>query len=191
LELSLPYIYIMKKILSLLLILTPFLIQAQQSQIEWISVEEAAELMKNEPRKIMMDVYTEWCGPCKMMMKNTFSNADVISFVNANYYAVKFNAESPDPIQFKNQPFENPDYDPARKGRNGVHQFARYMRVNAYPTIVYLDEDLNFLTGDAGYKTATQIELMLKFFAQDDYKKVSTQEEWDAYQTNFKPSFKE
>lgn len=181
----------MKKLIALFLILTPFLAQAQQTEIEWISIEEAAKRMKDEPRKIMMDVYTEWCGPCKMMMKNTFSNADVISYVNANYYAVKFNAESPDPIQFKDQTFENPDYDPARKGRNGVHQFARYMRVSAYPTIVYLDEELNFLTGDAGYKTPTQIELMLKFFAQEDYKKVSTQEEWTAYQTNFKPVFKE
>ena len=37
----------------------------------------------------MMDVYTKWCGPCKMMMANTFTNANVIEYINANYYAVK------------------------------------------------------------------------------------------------------
>jgi len=172
------YIYPMKKLTLLFILLAPFIAHAQQSQIEWISIEEAQKRMKDEPRKIMMDVYIEWCGPCKMMMKNTFSNADVIAYVNANYYAVKFNAEAPEPIKFKNETFENPDYDPARKGRNGVHAFARFMRVNAYPTIVYIDQDLNLLNGDPGYKTPTQIELMLKFFAQEDYQEITTQEEW-------------
>jgi thiol-disulfide isomerase/thioredoxin len=57
-----------------------------------MSIEEAVEAQKKEPKKIMMDVYTKWCGPCKMMMANTFTNADVIEYLNANY-AVKFDAE--------------------------------------------------------------------------------------------------
>jgi thioredoxin-related protein len=181
----------MKHTLVLLAFLFPILLSAQEKTINWISIEEAQEKMKDEPRKIMMDVYTKWCGPCKMMMRNTFSNPDVIDYVNENYYAVKFDAESPDPITFKDVEYTNPNYDPNRKGRNGVHQFTRYMRVSAYPTIVYLDENLNFLTGDKGYKTPKQIELMLKFFAEEKYKNVKTQEEWADYQNNFSPSFKE
>jgi thioredoxin-related protein len=181
----------MKKFVLLLALIVPCLLSAQQKEIQWISIEEAQKLVKKEPRKIMMDVYTHWCGPCKMMMANTFSNPDVIDYVNKNYYAVKFDAESPDAISFKGEAFDNPDYDPNRKGRNGVHKFSRYMRVNAYPTIVYMDEECNFLTSDAGYKTPKQIELMLRFFVEDRYKDVKTQEEWSAYQNNFVPAFKE
>ena len=53
-----------------------------QSEVNWMSLEEAVVAQKNEPRKIVMDVYTQWCGPCKMLDKNTFTNKDLIAFVN-------------------------------------------------------------------------------------------------------------
>ena len=109
----------------------------QAASIQWMSLEEAVEAQKREPRKIMMDVYTQWCGPCKMMMANTFTNANVINYVNANYYAVKFDAESPGDIQFQGETYSNPTYDPNRRGRNGVHELSRALGVNAYPTLVY------------------------------------------------------
>ena len=58
-----------------------------------MSLEEAVAAQAVHPKKIMMDVYTSWCGPCKMLDKNTFQNPDVVEYVNENYYAVKFNAE--------------------------------------------------------------------------------------------------
>lgn len=180
----------MKQLVYILVFLLPLGGIAQEKEINWVNIEEAQALQKKEPRKIMMDVYTKWCGPCKMMMANTFTNPDLIDYVNKNFYAVKFDAESPDAITFKGTTYDNPDYDPNRRGRNGVHKFSRFMRVQAYPTIVYLDEDLNLLTADAGYKTPQQLELFLKFFANDTYKEVSTQEEWQAYQSGFVPSFK-
>ncbi len=160
-------------------------------KINWVSLEEAQELTKKNPKKIMIDVYTSWCGPCKMMTKNTFQNPDVIKYVNKNFYAVKFNAETPETVTFKGQEYSNPDYDPNKRGRNGVNQFSRYMRVSAYPTVLYLDEELNLLYSDKGYKTPQQIELYLKFFNQEDYKEVTTTEQWQAYQAKFVPSFQE
>lgn len=183
----------MKQLFLALVFILPLLLGAQKldAKINWVTIEEAVELNKEEPRKIFIDVYTSWCGPCKMMMKNTFTNTDLIEYVNENYYAVKFNAESPDPLVFNGETYENPDYDPARRGRNGVHQFARFMQIQAYPTIMYLDEDLNFLMPDKGYKTPQQMEILLKFFGQDTHKVVVTQEQWNEYQTEFKPEFVE
>ena len=54
---------------------------AQSQKINWVTFEEALELQKKNPKKIMMDVYTVWCGPCKMLDKNTFSDKNVIKFI--------------------------------------------------------------------------------------------------------------
>ena len=56
-------------------------------KVNWVSFEQAVELQKTNPKNIMMDVYTEWCGPCKMMDKNTFENPLIAKFLNDNFYA--------------------------------------------------------------------------------------------------------
>jgi thioredoxin-related protein len=180
----------MKRLLTLITLLVPALMFSQAGEINWMSIEEAQAAQKNNPKKIMMDVFTQWCGPCKMLDKNTFQHADVASYVNQNYYAVKFDAESPKDIQYKGQTYSNPDYDPNKKGRNGVNQFSRAMGVSAYPTIIFLDEDLNVIAPIPGYKTPQQLEMYLKFFATDEYKSITTKEQWLSYQEGFKPEFK-
>ncbi len=82
----------MKKLFLLVLFLgLGTYVQAQET-VKWVTFEEALKLQKKKPKKIFMDVYTDWCGPCKMLDKQTFQNADVVKYLNENYYAVKFNA---------------------------------------------------------------------------------------------------
>ena len=54
-------------------------------------MDEAARLQKQHPKKIIIDMYTTWCGPCRMLDRNTFSNKSLAEYVNNNFYAVKFN----------------------------------------------------------------------------------------------------
>ena len=68
-----------------------FFFKVQSQEINWISLEEVVEFQKTEPKNVIIDVYTNWCGPCKLMDKNTFSNPEIVSYINKNYYAVKFN----------------------------------------------------------------------------------------------------
>ena len=165
--------------------------QAEATEINWMTFEEAIAAQKKNPKKIMMDAYTKWCGPCKLLDKNTFNNADVVKYVNENYYAVKFNAQGNDIISFKGKEYKNPRYDPKKaEKRNSSHQLANYFKVQAYPTILFLDEEANYLAPIKGYKTPKQLELYLKLFATNDYKEVSTAEQWQTYQNNFKYTFK-
>lgn len=174
----------------LLFIGSPMLMMSQSTTVNWMTMEEALEAQKENPKKIMIDVYTLWCGPCKMMDKNTFHNANVAQYLNKNYYAVKFDAESPDAVTFKETTYENPTFDPAKVGRrNGVHQLSRALGVSAYPTIVFLDEDQNVIAPVSGYRTPPQLELYLRFFETNKHKTINTQEGWKAYQDNFVASW--
>ncbi|WP_298554671.1 thioredoxin fold domain-containing protein [uncultured Algibacter sp.] len=181
----------MKKTILLLFALAFISFNAIAQKINWVTLEEAVALQKKTPKKIMMDVYTNWCGPCKMLDKNTFQNEDVAAYVNKNYYAVKFNAEGNDEINFNGQKFSNPNYNPAlAKRRNSAHELSRYFQIQAFPTIVFLDEDANLIFPLKGYKTPEQMELYLKMFKKDDHKTLDTQDKFNEYYKAFNYEFK-
>lgn len=180
----------MKKIVFLLFIIVFTHLGSFGQEINWVSFEEAIELQKKTPKKIMMDMYTNWCGPCKMLDKNTFHNEDVVDYVNQNYYAVKFNAEGDGEINYKGKTFSNPSYKPELANRrNSLHELARYFQIQAYPTIVFLDEKGEMLAPIKGYQKPQQLELYLKMFKEDDHKSIKTQEEFNSYYLAFKPEF--
>ena len=77
--------------------LSGFWIHAQA--IEWMTFGEAIEAQRKNPKKIIIDVYTDWCGPCKLMDKKTFQNPDVAAYISKHFYAVKFNAEGEEIIK--------------------------------------------------------------------------------------------
>ena len=180
-----------KQIITAVLVVVVGTCTAIAQEINWVSLDEALKLQKKEPRKIMMDVYTNWCGPCKMLDRNTFGNKDVIDYVNKNYYAVKFNAEGNSTINFKDNTFGNPNFDPTKVNkRNSPHEFTRFLQVSAYPTIVFFDEATNVIAPVRGYQNPQQLELYLKLFKSDKHKDMKTQEDFNTYYSAFKPEFK-
>lgn len=183
----------MKNILLLLFLFCGSIaLSHAQEEIKWMTMNEALAAQKEKPKKILMDAYTVWCGPCRMMDKNTFGNQDVAEFVNAHYYPVKFNAEGNDTIYYNDQAYTNPKYDPARKnGRNYQHLFAKSLHINGYPSIVFFDEQARLIAPIMGYRQPTQIEIFLRMIANDDYKELEDEQAWSKYQKNFKPSFRD
>lgn len=159
-------------------------------EIKWMSMNEALEAQKKQPKKILMDAYTTWCGPCKLMDQRTFTNKDVVDYVNEYYYAVKFNAEGTEEVTYRDFIYTNPNYDPDRKGRNSQHFFANALKISGYPSLVFFDENSNVITPVVGYRTPEQLEIYLKMIAKDDYKKLTTQEAWQNYEKNFRGTFK-
>lgn len=172
----------MKKLLFLLLFF-PTLMYAQNKSggINWVSWDEVESKMEKEPRKVLVDVYTDWCGPCKMMNNTTFSDQQVVNYINENYYAIKFNAEGPDEVTFRGTTYKNATYDAAKSGRNGTHDLTRAIApVNgriAYPTIVYMDEEFGILSPVQGFYKPEQIMPLLTFFGEDAYK----EQTWEEY----------
>lgn len=145
-----------------------------EEKINWVSIEEANKLRQLEPRKIMIDVYTDWCGWCKRMDATTFSDPKLVKYVNANYYAVKLDAEQKEPITVGGK-----TYVYVANGRRGYNEIAHEMLQGkmSYPTIVFLDESMNMIQPLAGYRDAETLQPILEYLAQNAYKETPW-EEW-------------
>ena len=94
--------FYLKKIFIPLILSYLFLLSANvySQQINWISINELDDVLKTNKKNIIIDIYTNWCGPCKLMEKNTFQNKYISKFINENYHAVKFNAEGNETVTF-------------------------------------------------------------------------------------------
>ncbi len=178
----------MKKIVFVFTLLLTAVVSAQE--IKWMTMNEALAAQKESPKKIFMDVYTNWCGPCKLMDQKTFHNEDVVSYINTNFYPVKFNAEGTEEVFYNNQTYTNPNYKEGKKGRNSQHYLAGALKITGYPSIVFFDENASVIAPVPGYRTAQQLELYLKMIYNDDYKTLTSNAAWRAYEKKFKPEFK-
>lgn len=154
------------------------------AKIEWLTWEQAVEKSKTEKRKIFVDVYTDWCGWCKVMDKNTFTDASVAGIMGEKFYAVKFDAEQTADVVFNNHTFkyiENPN------GGRGVHELAAALLNNqlSYPNFVFLDEQFRIIPliqgyqSLPGYRKPEEFHIFLDYVGNDVYKKMRI----DQYQT--------
>ena len=149
---------------------------AQAQDINWISWEEAVELSKTDaqPKKIFVDVYTDWWGWCKKMDKNTFQHPEVSKYMQENFYMVKMDAEGKDPIEYQGKTFK---YIPS--GRRGYHELAAALLQGrmSYPTVVFLDEQFNMLSPVPGYQQVEPFMQIAKYFGENIYK----DKDWESY----------
>lgn len=144
-------------------------------KIHWMSWEEVQEALKKEKRPVIVDVYTHWCGWCKVMDRKTFSDKEVIRYINKHFYAVKFNAEQRQPITFKGK-----TYELIGSGRRKVNRLAYELLRGrlAYPTILYMDENLNTIVISPGYKDVPALMKEMRYITTKSYKTTP----WKSYQ---------
>ncbi|WP_298771576.1 thioredoxin family protein [uncultured Fibrobacter sp.] len=69
-----------------------------KSLVQWMNYDEALEKAKLEPKLVFVDLYADWCVPCRIMDANVYNNPTVASLLNSRFYAVKLDADSQDTI---------------------------------------------------------------------------------------------
>lgn len=165
----------MKKLLTLLSFLALFSVQAQE-KIQWMSIEEAYALTLTEesPKKIFIDVYTDWCGWCKRMDQATFQNPEVVKYMNEHYYNVKFDAEQREDVEILGNTFKF-----VENGRRGYNELAAALLNGkmSYPTVVFMNGKFEMLSPVPGYQEPTGFMQVAKFFGDNIYRT----KKWDEY----------
>ncbi len=114
--------------LMLPLALSALSASGQGVQFRDLTPEQAIAAAKAENKYVFVDVYTNWCGPCKMMDAQVFPLKELGDYFNPKYVSIKQNAEVG-------------EVGPA---------FANEYGVKAYPTFIVLDGDGNLVHMFAG-----------------------------------------
>lgn len=150
------------------------------TEINWLTFDELQVAMKKEPRKVYVDVYTDWCGWCKVMDKKTFSNPEVIRYMNEKFYAVKFNAERKDTIRFMGKSYY---FDPQYKANTLAVELMQGKM--SYPTSIFTEDNFMNPQPVPGFLEVPKIEMILKFLGDNIYKS----QPFEEYSKNFKGSW--
>ncbi len=157
----------------------PQQIQFKEAEVTFLTLDQAVALNKKAPRKILINMYTDWCGWCKKMDQETFTHPDIISYINENYYAVKFNGELNEFVTFKGR-----TYGFIQEGKKSYNQLTKEFLGDkmTYPALVFLDEKLNLIQGLGGYQKPEALEVILHYFGNNEHKKTP----WEDYKNNYK-----
>jgi thioredoxin-related protein len=139
-------------------------------KIKWMTIQEAYAATQKTPKKIFVDVYTDWCGWCKVMDRNTFTNQHIVDYMNENYYSVKLNAEGKDDITLGARTY---------KSMGNVHELAAALLQGkmSYPTTVYLNEKMELIQPIPGYLEPRMFHQITTYFAGNFH----TKESFDQY----------
>ncbi len=134
-----------------------------QVSIEWLDMETAADRNKEEKKFFFIDIYTDWCGWCKKMDQTTFKDSGVVEYMNEHFYAVKMNAESKDPIAYKEVLYESKMYSGKAYNELAVNLLSGKM---SFPSFVVLSKKEVKLGAIVGYQKPTELMLALKGYVE-------------------------
>lgn len=135
-------------VISVVFITAPKSVFSESSQIAWVGYEDGIEQIKNEDKKGFLHFYTSWCTYCKVMNEKTFTDENVIRYLNENFVPIYINAEKDKAV-------------------------ARTHGANKFPFNIFLDETGTAIGNRPGYLPPDVLMDMLAYVQTDAYKTIT------------------
>ncbi len=135
--------------------------------VNWLSIKEAQQKNKEVQKPFIIDIYTDWCGWCKHMMKTTYSNAGIANYINSNFYPVKFDAETKDTIEYNGK-----IYKPTSKEPKTPHELAiKFLGTSlSYPSTMFVTNNFEYNLLSQGFIEDKKIEPLLIFMVENAWR---------------------
>lgn len=144
----------MKKLLALpVLAFLFYAFTPAPTELKWLSWNEGYEMAKKKNKIMVVDVYTDWCGWCKVMDRETFANAEIIETINKEFVPVKFNPELPG---------ANYVYDGKKYSGDQLAAIISNNQLSGYPTTVFFFPKKNEFVMEVGYKKPDAFKQILQ-----------------------------
>jgi len=148
----------MKLLRIAIVLLAAFTMTAEAKNPQWKKFDEGMKLAKQSGKKVLVDVYTDWCSWCKKMDASTYADKKVSEYLSKNYVIIKLNAEANEKITFAGQTMS-----PA--------EFSQGMGVTGYPATLFLKSDGQAITLLPGYSEANMFIHILTYINENQYEK--------------------
>jgi len=141
--------------------------KSSSAELVWYRYDQGLQKARVEKKPILVDFYTDWCGWCKKMDKDTYANQEIIRLLNDKFIAVKINAESKNPLDLQ-------DKDGKKKTEA---QIAREFSVSAYPVTWFLRPTGEQIAPLPGYRGPSDflpiLTLVSDFVKEKAYEKMT------------------
>lgn len=177
----------MKKLVLVLMAL--MLATGAIAQVKWVPIETAAKTdTKNNQKLFFVDFSSSWCGWCKKLDKETFSDATVSKILNKYYVPVKFDAEGKSEFSWNGTKYANAQN--TTNGRPSTHAFTRAVlgQKIGYPSCAFFTPDMKLITINQGYVSAEEFVVILWYFASGDYQKYAFEKYQQIFNKEIRPS---
>ncbi len=132
------------------------------SQLKKHSFSEVETLQKNNPKPVIIHIYTDWCSVCKIESFKLNKDKELTQFINDHFYFISFEAEkTKETISFQGKEFT---YLP--NGNSGIHELATALAKNknqpVYPLWIILDKNQKLIDYHEGLLTPKNMAEKLK-----------------------------
>lgn len=131
--------------------------------LTWYKYDEGLAKAKKEKKHVLVAFYTNWCGWCKRMDKNTYGDEEVKKFLKKSYVAIKVNAESKEKVEVDGKKLTE-------------SELAREYRVRSFPVTWFLKQSGEKIAPYLGYVDAPTFLNVLNYMKDDLYDKMSFEE---------------
>jgi thioredoxin-related protein len=136
----------------------------EKENVEWKTISEALDQAPKTNKKIILDVYTDWCGWCKRMDRDTYADSTVAAYMQEHYIASKMNPEKSGTLTYDGREFSQ-------------QEFGQALGISGYPATAVFNEKGELLTVIPGYIKAAEFLRILKYFGEDSYLSM----QWNEY----------